>query len=219
LGLAIFDLDNTLLAGDSDHLWGTFLVDIGAVDADQYGQANHRFYAQYVAGTLDIDEFLRFSLQPLAQHPAEQLYAWRAQFIRENIAPIVLPAAQNLVAEHRRRGDIPLIITATNHFITEPIAALFGVEHLLATRPEKIDGQYTGRYLGTPTFREGKIANLKLWLREHNQELSDSWFYSDSHNDLPLLMQVTNPVAVDPDDKLRHHAVTHQWRVMTLRDG
>lgn len=217
MALAMFDLDNTLLAGDSDYLWGQHLVELGVVDAAAYAAANQRFYQDYIDGTLDIHAFLEFSLQPLAAHEPDLLHAWRAQFIKDKIHPLVLPAARKLIAEHHRRGDTLLIITATNRFITQPIADLLGIEHLLATEPEFLEGRYTGRAVGTPTFREGKVAALEEWLARHGMDLAGSWFYSDSHNDLPLLERVENPVAVDPDDALRRHAEHRGWPVISLR--
>ncbi|MDY0049610.1 MAG: HAD family hydrolase [Halothiobacillaceae bacterium] len=218
MSLAIFDLDNTLLAGDSDYLWGQFLVDTGVVDRDRYEEANRTFYEAYKAGTLDIDAFLRFSLRPLSEHEPDVLWRWREQFVREKIEPIILPQAQQLVESHRARGHTLLIITATNHFVTEPIAARFGVDELLATRPAMRDGRYTGDYLGIPTFQEGKVRALHAWLAQSGCEAEETWFYSDSRNDIPLLEQVTHPVAVDPDEILAHHAHRQGWPVISLRD-
>lgn len=215
--LAIFDLDNTLLGGDSDYLWGNYLVEKGLVDGAYYERENQRFYDEYRSGRLDIYEFLDFSLRPLAETPIAQLRALREQFMREKIEPIILPAARALLDHHRQRGHLLLIITATNQFVTAPIAAALGVEHLLATDPEMIDGRYTGRVAGTPTFREGKVQRLTEWLQRHGHPLADAWFYSDSHNDLPLLELVTNPVAVDPDETLRVHAEAKGWPVISLR--
>jgi HAD superfamily hydrolase (TIGR01490 family) len=217
LGLAIFDLDNTLLGGDSDYLWGRFLVEQGIVDGVHYERENLRFYKEYQAGTLQIYEFLRFQLRPLAENDPERLDDWRAQFLREKIAPIILPAARALLAEHRRKGDTLMIITATNRFITGPIAAELGVEHLLATEPEMEGPRYTGRVAGVPCFREGKVERLRQWLREHARDLEGSWFYSDSHNDLPLLQMVSRPVAVDPDKVLALHAERAGWPIISLR--
>jgi len=217
--LAIFDLDNTLIAGDSDYLWGQYLVDQGIVNRDEYEAANARFYEDYKQGQLDIREFLNFALQPLAQHDPEQLYAWRADFVREKIEPILLPAARRLIEEHRSIGDTLMIITATNRFVTEPIARLYGIEHLIATTPEFKEGRYTGHYEGTPCFQEGKVTRLDEWLNQHECSLEGSWFYSDSHNDLPLLGRVRHPVAVDPDDILRQHATQESWPVLSLRNG
>jgi HAD superfamily hydrolase (TIGR01490 family) len=215
--LALFDLDNTLLGGDSDYLWGRFLVERGLVDGEHYERENARYYAQYHAGTLDIREFLRFALQPLASHDLATLHTWRAQYLKDKIAPILLPAAQVLVEKHRAQGDTLLIITATNRFVTEPIAAMYGIEHLLATDPEMVDGRYTGEISGVPCYREGKIQRLEMWLAEQGMAMGESWFYSDSHNDLPLLERVTHPVAVDPDETLRQEAENKGWAVISLR--
>jgi len=217
VSLAIFDLDNTLIADDSDFLWGQFLVDRGIVDPDYYEHANQKFYEQYQRGTLDIVEFLDFSLAPLALHDAQQLYQWRAEFIEEVIKPIRLEAAQALIDKHRAQGDVLLIITATNRFVTEPIAKLYGVENLLATTPEFHNGQYTGKFIGTPCFQEGKVKNLQDWLATSSETLAGSWFYSDSHNDLSLLRLVDNPVAVDPDEQLLEAATQNHWPVISLR--
>lgn len=217
MSLALFDLDNTLLAGDSDYLWGCFLVEQGIVDKTSYENANTVFYDQYKVGQLDIHAFLAFQLKPLADHTREQLDAWRTEYIEKYITPILLPAARTLIDKHRDQGDTPVIITATNRFITGPIAALYSVEHLIATEPENIDGEYTGNITGIPCFQNGKVTLLNNWLKENNESLEDSWFYSDSHNDLPLLNTVTHPVAIDPDDILRQHAATAGWPVMSLR--
>ena len=216
--LAIFDLDNTLLGGDSDYLWGQFLVERGIVDKAYYERENERFYEEYRIGTLDIFEFLNFSLEPLARHDPDTLRRWREAFMEEKIRPILLPKARALLEEHRAAGRRLLIITATNSFVTRPIAEALGVEDLLATEPEMRDGRYTGRVAGTPCFREGKVKRLRDWLREEGENLAESWFYSDSHNDLPLLELVTHPVAVDPDDTLAQHAEMRGWPVISLRD-
>jgi HAD superfamily hydrolase (TIGR01490 family) len=218
LGLALFDLDNTLIGGDSDYLWGCFLAEHGIVDGAVYERENQRFYDQYKAGELDIHEFLRFQLKPLAEHDMATLRDWREAYIEEKIRPILLPQAQQLLDGHRDRGDTVLIITATNSFITRPIADLYGVEYLLATEPELVHERYTGKVDGIPCFQHGKVEKLDNWLGANDSDLADSWFYSDSHNDLPLLNRVTRPVAVDPDDILRQHAVEHDWRIMSLRD-
>jgi len=219
LRLAIFDLDNTLLGGDSDHLWGRFLVQQGVVDGERYERANERFLRDYEAGRLDIDAFLAFALRPLAENDPGQLEAWRQRFVEELIRPVVLPAAQALVERHRRRGDQPLIITATNRFVTEPIAELFGIDELLATEPERAGGRFTGRHRGTPTFREGKIHALEAWLARQDQRFEAMDFYSDSRNDLPLLERVDRPVAVDPDPVLAETARQRGWPRITLRAG
>ena len=215
--LAIFDLDNTLLGGDSDYLWGTYLVAEGLVDEAYYQRENQRFYDEYRRGTLDIHEFLAFSLRPLAEHPLPELLALRRRFMAEKIDPIILPAGRALMDHHRRQGHRLLIITATNRFVTEPIAAALGVADLLATDPEFSDGRYTGKVAGVPAFRGGKVTRLEAWLTDNGANLADSWFYSDSHNDLPLLEMVSHPVAVDPDDTLRQHAEMKSWPVISLR--
>ena len=217
MSLAIFDLDNTLLADDSDYLWGCFLVEHGIVDAEAYESENQRFYDQYLEGSLDIHEFLRFQLQPLAIHKRTQLEKWREQYLMEKIDPILLPRARTLLEKHRAQGDKLLIITATNRFITEPIAKRYGVDKLLATEPEIVDGEYTGGVNGIPCFQAGKVEQLNNWLAKENQTLDGSWFYSDSHNDLPLLERVDHPVAVDPDDKLKSHARAMGWPITSLR--
>ncbi|UXZ53009.1 HAD-IB family hydrolase [Halomonas sp. 7T] len=218
MSLAIFDLDNTLLSIDSDHAWGEFLLEQGAVDPVAYREANERFMADYNAGTLDMAAFLEMALKPLAENTPEQLAAWHQQFMASKIEPHILPKAEELLARHRTKGDTLLIITATNRFITGPIAERLGVDDLIAVDPEMIDGRYTGRVSGVPSYREGKVTRLKQWLEDQDLTMDGAWFYSDSHNDLPLLEQVEHPVAVDPDDTLRQHAKTHHWRIMSLRD-
>jgi len=217
MALAIFDLDNTLIGGDSDYLWGCFLVEHGIVDGERYQTENQRFYDQYIDGSLDIHEFLRFQLQPLAVHKRAQLQEWRTQFLNQKIDPILLPKARQLLDHHRQQGNELLIITATNRFITGPIAERYGVSYLLATEPEVHDGEYTGGISGTPCFQEGKVKRLQTWLDEHGQNLEGSWFYSDSHNDLPLLERVDHPVAVDPDANLAALARQRDWPVISLR--
>lgn len=217
MSLAIFDLDNTLLGGDSDYLWGQFLVEKGVVDALLYEQENQRFYNEYKQGTLDIFEFLRFSLKPLKDNSCRQLQTWRDEFIETKIKPIYLQQAQELVNSHRARGHLLMIITATNRFVTEPIAHLYGIDILLATEPEIKAGEYTGEVAGTPCFQSGKVTNLNQWLKENNQTLEGSYFYSDSHNDLPLLELVDNPVAVDADERLVSQATQRQWPIISLR--
>ncbi|WP_442499019.1 HAD family hydrolase [Methylobacter sp. sgz302048] len=218
MSLAIFDLDNTLIADDSDYLWGQFLVEQGIVDKDQYASANAKFYDDYKQGTLDIRAFLCFSLRPLADNHPEQLYRWRAQFIEEIIRPLLLKSAQELIAKHRDRGDTLLVITATNRFVTEPIVKLYGIDNLLATTPSFTEGRYTGDFDGIPCFQEGKVKLLEAWLKNSTETMQDSWFYSDSHNDLPLLKLVDNPVAVDPDEKLRQFAAAAKWPIISLRN-
>jgi len=215
--LALFDLDNTLLAGDSDYLWGVFLVQRAIVDGDYYERENSRFYAEYKAGKLDIYEFLRFSLRPLRDNDPALLEQLRETFLRDKIEPIIPEASRRLVDKHRRAGDELVVITATNAFVTAPIVRQFGIEHLIATEPEVIEGRYTGNVAGEPCFREGKVNRLSRWLQEHAMDLRDSWFYSDSHNDLPLLERVTHPVAVDPDEILDEVARSRGWPVISLR--
>lgn len=217
MSLAIFDLDNTLISDDSDYLWGQFLVDQGIVDRDYYEQANAKFYEDYKQGQLDIVEFLNFSLSPLANNKSEQLFEWRQQFIDEIIKPIQLKPAIRLVNKHRFKGDTVLIITATNRFVTEPIAKLFGIDNLLATTPEFVNNQYTGRFEGIPCFQEGKVKLLEEWLKSSTESMKNSCFYSDSHNDLPLLKLVDRPVAVDPDKQLFDYAQEQGWEIISLR--
>jgi HAD superfamily hydrolase (TIGR01490 family) len=219
VSLAIFDLDNTLIADDSDYLWGQFLVDRGIVDKLEYEHANAKFYEDYKLGILNIVEFLKFSLRPLSAHDPEQLYQWRAEFVEDIIRPLLLQPALDLISKHRKRGDTLLVITATNRFVTEPIVKLFGIENLLATTPEFKEGRFTGSFIGLPCFREGKVAYLENWLQSSHETLQNSWFYSDSHNDLPLLTKVENPIAVDPDDSLRQHAESANWPIISLRNG
>jgi HAD superfamily hydrolase (TIGR01490 family) len=195
------------------------LVDAGIVDRHYYEQTNHKFYEDYKQGKLDIVKFLQFSLAPLALHDAEQLYSWRAEFVKTRIKPIVLPAALALVDKHRQQGDTLLVITATNRFITTPIVELFGIEHLLATTPEFLHGQYTGKFTDAPCYQAGKITHLQQWLTQNQASMEGSWFYSDSHNDLPLLSLVSHPVAVDPDETLLAHAQQQNWPVISLRGG
>ncbi|KAA6185503.1 HAD family hydrolase [Thiohalocapsa marina] len=217
MALAIFDLDNTLIAGDSDYLWGQHLVERGVVDGEGYEAANARFYADYREGRLDIDAFLRFALRPLSEHTLDDLLQWRAEFVRQRIEPIMLAAAHALIARHREAGDTLLIITATNAFVTTPIAERYGVPHLIATEPEFADGRYTGAVAGTPAFQQGKVERLRQWLEERDEDLRDSHFYSDSINDVPLLETVDNPVAVDPDPHLADVARERGWPILSLR--
>lgn len=216
MALAIFDLDNTLLAGDSDYLWGIYMCDKGIVDAEAYQKANDHFYTQYKDGTLDIFEFLSFALEPLSQHSVEQLQGWREEFLEANIVPLIRANALSLVDRHRDAGDTLVVITATNSFITAPIVERFGIKNLIATEPEIIDGNYTGKVSGIPCFQHGKVERLNTWLSQTGETLTESTFYSDSHNDLPLLQLVTHPVAVDPDETLKEHAVKHHWPILHL---
>ena len=217
MGIALFDLDNTLIAGDSDYLWGCFLVEQGIVDSGLYERENRRFYDQYRVGELDIHEFLDFQLRPLSEHPVNTLQQWRRQYIEEKITPILLPKARALIDRHRQQGDTLVVITATNRFITGPIVELYDIPHLLATEAEILDDRYTGKVSGIPCFQHGKVTRLSDWLKVNRHSLDNSWFYSDSHNDLPLLNRVNHPVAVDPDEILEEHARNNDWPIISLR--
>jgi HAD superfamily hydrolase (TIGR01490 family) len=215
--LVLFDLDNTLLSGDSDFEWAQFLIEQNVLDREVYEARNREFFEQYKAGTLDIHAFLDFQLKPLSRHPRAQLDAWHREYMERKIRPMVRDKARALVERHR--GDLRVMITATNSFVTAPIAREFGIEHLIATEPATADGEFNGCVEGAPCFREGKLARLEAWLGGRGSTLAsfaESWFYSDSHNDLPLLERVTHPVAVDPDDTLRGHAAKRGWPVISL---
>ena len=218
--LALFDLDNTLLAGDSDYEWGQFLVDRGVLEREAYEAQNRAFYEQYKAGTLDIHEFLGFALRPLADHTPQELERWHGEFMQTRIRPMIRKPARALVRRHLDAGELCAIITATNSFVTRPIAREFGIEHLVATEPEMRGGRYTGRVAGTPCFRDGKLVRLEEWLAglgRHLDEFAGSTCYSDSHNDLPLLERVRRPVAVDPDERLAREAKRRGWETISLR--
>ena len=218
MALVIFDLDNTLIAGDSDHAWGEFLVERQIVDADYYKAKNDQFYQDYQSGGLKIEDYLAFALEPLANNSLNDLLAWREEFLVEKILPLMLPKAKALISKHRKQGDYLLIITATNHFVTERIAKLLEVDDIIATNPEQNDKGFTGKVAGTPSFKEGKITRLNSWLSQQNHSMEGAYFYSDSHNDLPLLELVDFPIAVDPDEILRVHCEKHNWPIWTLRD-
>ena len=218
--LALFDLDNTLLAGDSDFEWAQFLISKGVLDREVHEARNHEFYEHYKAGTLDIHAFLDFQLKPLSHHSRIQLDSWHQEFMATRIHPIITDKARILVQRHQREADKVAIITATNRFVTAPIAREFGVEHLIATEVEEINGQYTGRGAGIPCFKEHKITRLDMWLSDQGllwEDVTESWFYSDSLNDLPLLQRVTHPFAVDPDATLEAHAKLNAWPIISLR--
>lgn len=217
MALAIFDLDNTLISGDSDFLWGVFLGEQGIVDKEFYTRENERFYEEYKQGKLDIFEFLEFSLKPLSEHTLPALLNWRQEFIESKILPIIPQASFDLIDQHRQKNDTLMIITATNAFVTQPIAELLGISTLLATEPEMINNQYTGKVKGEPTYREGKVNRLYDWLEQNNETLTGSYFYSDSRNDIPLLEKVDHAIAVDPDEVLHHHAELKQWPIISLR--
>ena len=217
MALAIFDLDNTLIANDSDFLWGDFLVKKGYVDGEQFAAKNAQFYEDYKSGNLDIFAYQRFALEPLSKQSMQTLDEWHADFMQTVIEPIVLPKALALVEKHKQQGDRVLIITATNTFITRPIGKRYGIDELLGTEGEIVDGRYTGEVAGTPTFQEGKVVRLNEWLKEQNETLEGSYFYSDSHNDLPLLKLVDHPVVVDADETLLTYAKEHNWPSISLR--
>jgi len=219
LKLVLFDLDNTLLDGDSDYEWAQFLIDRGVLERASYEHRNQEFFDQYKAGRLDIYAFLDFQLAPLAQYPRAQLDAWHVQFMAQKILPKISAAARRLVSQSMREAQVCAIVTATNSFVTAPIAREFGVAHLVATEPEQIDGRFTGKVSGTPCFREGKITRVEQWLAAQGRrwgEFSETRFYSDSHNDLPLLERVTHPIAVRPDHLLRQAALARGWDIIEL---
>ena len=218
--LALFDLDNTLLAGDSDYNWSLFLIKQGLLDEKTHHERNEQFYLDYKNGNLDIYKFLAFQLKPLSEHSVADLNALHAKYMDSVIRPMMTQKAQDLVNQHKAQGDLCLVITATNSFVTKPIAQAYGIAHLIGTDPEMVNGAYTGGVAGVPSFQEGKVTRLKQWLTERGQVLADfeqSYFYSDSHNDLPLMKLVTHPVAVDADAKLTDYAQQHGWPHISLR--
>ena len=218
--LALFDLDNTLLAGDSDYNWSLFLISEGLLDAKTHRDRNEKFYADYKAGQLNIVEFLKFQLKPLSDHPKKFLDELHLKYMQKIIHPMMTAKAQALVDKHKAAGDLCVVITATNSFVTKPIATAYGIEHLIGSDPEMLNGEYTGGVTGVPTYKEGKVTRINLWLAERGKKLNDfeiSYFYSDSHNDLPLMKLVTNPVAVDADEILTAYAQEHAWPQMSLR--
>lgn len=220
LELALFDLDNTLLSGDSDFEWAQYLIARGILDRELHEARNRTFYEQYKAGTLDIHEFLDFQLKPLSRHARAELDAWHVEFMDRHIRPLIGPRARTLVRRHLDSGALCAIVTATNAFVTGPIAREFGIPHLIATVPAQEDGRFTGQPRGVPSFREGKILRVESWLESLGLcwgSFHATWFYSDSHNDLPLMGKVSRPVAVDPDDTLRAHAESHGWDILSLR--
>ena len=220
LKLALFDLDNTLLSGDSDFEWAQFLMAQGVLDREVYEARNIEFFQQYKAGTLDIYAFLDFQLKPLSRHSRTQLDAWHRQFMQARILPMIGEPARALVKQHRDEGHTLAIITATNSFVTMPIAREFGVAHLIATEPEQVNGRFTGKVSNIPCFRDGKVRRLEAWLTAQaieRQQIERSWFYSDSHNDLFLMEWVSDPVAVDPDPQLTAVAQARAWPIISLR--
>lgn len=220
MNIALFDLDNTLLAGDSDYNWSLFLIEEGLLDAKTHHDRNEQFYLDYKSGNLDIYAFLKFQLQPLSQHPKKFLDELHIKYMEKVIKPMMTDKAQALVNEHKAAGDLCIVITATNSFVTKPIATAYGIEHLIGADPEMVDGQFTGGVTGVPSFQAGKVTRINQWLADKGQKLDDferSYFYSDSHNDLPLMKLVTNPVAVDADATLTAYAKEHGWPEISLR--
>ena len=219
-GIALFDLDYTLLGGDSTYEWIHFLIGQDAVERAIYEPQLEQYYRDYAAGTLDIHAFLRFDFSALSRHPRAQLEQWRAKYLAEAITPIILPKARELIASHKARGHLTAIVTAANSFVTAPIARMLGVEHLLASEPECLDGEFTGNIDGIPCFHEGKVVRLEAWLASSGKKLSgfaDSYFYGDSQSDVPLLERVTNPVAVGTDEALGRLARSRGWPIISLR--
>ena len=222
MNLALFDLDNTLLAGDSDFEWAQFLISKGAVDKELQEAKNLAFYEQYKAGTLDIQEFLNFQLAPLSRHPRAELDAWHGEYMAKHIRPIMSVRARTLVLEHLAAGDLCAIVTATNSFVTGPIAREFGIPHLIGAIPavDVTSGAFNGQVTGVPSFQGGKIVRVEAWLESLGLwwgAFENSYFYSDSHNDLPLMQKVKTPIAVDPDETLRTHASNQGWSIISLR--
>jgi HAD superfamily hydrolase (TIGR01490 family) len=217
MALAIFDLDNTLLGGDSDHAWGEFLCRKGYVNTDDYRERNDSFYQDYCRGELDVYAYQRFALAPLKGKTPKELESWHQQFMEEAITPLWLPKAVALLDKHKAADDFLLIITATNSFVTAPIARKLGVNDLIATEPEIIDGRFSGEISGTPCYQTGKVTRLQKWLHDNSENMIGSYFYSDSHNDLPLLEIVKHPIAVDPDQTLRRVSESRGWKIISLR--
>lgn len=214
MSLAIFDLDLTLIGGDSDYQWNEFLIEKNAVDPQLYQQKFTQFHEDYENGTLDLDEYFAFSLHFLTQHPQEKLLQWRGEYIETKIKPLVLDKSKEIVEQHRNKGDELIIITATNYFITQPIAELFAIEHLIAPMPEVVDNHYTGKVAGIPSFGEGKVIRLLEWMKQHPHDLANAFFYTDSRNDLPLLEKVGHPIAVNPDSYLKQEAQKRGWEIL-----
>ena len=218
--LVLFDLDNTLLSDDSDFQWAQFLISKGVLDREVYEARNQVFFDNYKAGTLDIFEFLDFQLAPLARHAREVLDAWHQEFMATVIRPVITQKARDLVNRHLAEDSIVAIVTATNVFVTSPIAREFGIPHLIGTVPAQEGGRFTGKPRGTPAFQKGKIERVEAWLESMGLwwgAFESTYFYSDSRNDLPLLEIVSHPVAVDPDDTLRAHAESKGWPIISLR--
>jgi HAD superfamily hydrolase (TIGR01490 family) len=218
MALALFDLDHTLIAGDSEVLWGEFLGEHGWVEPLAYRREALRFFDLYKSGRLNVEEFLDFQLNFLGQHPLDALLRLRQQWVEEKLRPILLARAQALIDDHKQRGHTTLIVTASSRFVAEPAAELYGVHGLIATEAEMREGRFTGKSTGLPSFAAGKVTRVEQWMRENDTDLRGSWFYSDSHNDLPLLRLVENPVAVHPDPILAAEAAAKGWPVISLTD-
>ena len=215
--LAIFDIDNTLIAGDSDLLWGEFLCERNYVDSNVYKAEHEKYYKDYLSGKLDINNFLKFQLKVLGENDLNLLKKWRKDFFEEKIRPVILPKAYQLIDKHRNQNHDLLIITATNRFIVEPIASEFKIENIIACEPEIYNEQFTGKFTGTPSYAEGKVERFNDWVKTIGRRLEESWFYSDSHNDIPLMKEVNHPVAVDPDESLKNEAIKIGWPIISLR--
>lgn len=217
--LALFDLDNTLLKGDSDHAWGEFLISKNLVEGKTHREQNDRFYEQYKRGELDIHGYVAFTLEPIIGLDSKQRALLHTEFMAQSVEPIILNKGRDLVRNHLEAGDYCIIITATNEFITRPIAKLFGVDLLIATELEVSNGMYNGKISGIPCYQDGKVSKLNAWIdqQEHRFRLDEAVFYSDSINDLPLLLEVATPVAVDPDSRLHEKAESEGWKILTLR--
>ncbi len=218
MALAIFDLDETLIGSDSDHEWGQFVSDKGLVDAAEHRKKNDYFYGQYKLGRLNIDEYLQFSCSVLTKYTMADLHKYRADYLAERVMPLILPKARSLIASHRKAGDELLVITSTIEFVVAPIVAELGIDTVIAPMPEIKNNRYTGRIVGVPSFAAGKVTRLKSWLEQTGHSIEGAYFYSDSHNDLPLLRIVDHPIAVDPDDILRAEATEKKWKIISLRD-
>ena len=218
MSLAIFDLDNTLIGGDSDYLWGEFLCDEGIIsDRQSFEKKNDYFYQQYELGSLDIYAWAEFSFEILSHYSIDELEAFHLKFMAQKIEPIFLKKAQDCINSHKENGDTVLVITASNTFVTAPIVKRYGINHLIATEPEIVSGRYTGKVLGIPCFKSGKIENLMPWLERNGESLKDSTFYSDSHNDILLLELVENAVVVNADAKLTLIARKKGWKIVDWR--
>ena len=217
MALTLFDLDNTLLADDSDYLWGQYLCDSGLVDRAQYESRNQAFFDDYLSGDMDIDAFLKFALEPLKTIPLPKLLSLRADFVSKKVSRIIAPGASDLIEQHKSRGDTLVVITATNRFITAPIVSQLGIHHLIATEPTLSTTGFDGSYQTPACFQNGKLDQLANWLKTYGINHQGSHAYSDSHNDLPLLEWADHPHAVDPDDKLKKVAQQRLWPIISLR--